>query len=73
MVGGYSAEPPGARGVLVPARAIADRAPVSFADTVVSQDAAAGRITFRATAAIVDHRDAVPVSNELVSVPGTVS
>jgi hypothetical protein len=44
----------------------------SFAYTVTSQDAASGRMTFKATATILDHRDAVPTNNDLISVPVTV-
>ncbi|WP_405089586.1 PKD domain-containing protein [Micromonospora sp. NBC_01392] len=41
----------------------------SFAYTVTPQDAAAGKVTFRAVAAVRDHRDALPADNELLSAP----
>lgn len=41
--------------------------------TVTSDDKAAGKVTFRADATIVDHRDARPVDDELLSTPVTVN
>ncbi|MCZ7437334.1 PKD domain-containing protein [Micromonospora sp. WMMC241] len=53
----------------VPATAGGGRTSFSFAYTVTPQDAAAGKVTFRAVAAVRDHRDALPADNELLSAP----
>ncbi|MET8834668.1 PKD domain-containing protein [Micromonospora sp. NPDC004540] len=45
----------------------------SFDYTVTAEDQATGKITFRAQANIVGHRDALPADNELLSTPVKVS
>jgi hypothetical protein len=41
----------------------------AFTYTVTSDDKAAGKMTFRAIAGIIGHRDALPADNELLSTP----
>lgn len=41
----------------------------AFTYTVTSDDQAVGKITFRADATIIGHRDALPADNELLSTP----
>ncbi|MFC0508847.1 PKD domain-containing protein [Micromonospora costi] len=45
----------------------------SFSYTVTSDDLALGKITFRATAVLTAHRDALPGDNELLSSPVKIS
>ncbi|HET8661979.1 MAG TPA: PKD domain-containing protein [Micromonosporaceae bacterium] len=44
-----------------------------FSYTVTSDDQALGKMTFRATATLVNARDALPADNQLLSTPVTVS
>lgn len=41
----------------------------SFNYTVTGDDLAAGKVTFKATATLLGHRDALPADNELISTP----
>ena len=41
----------------------------AFTRTVTSDDKAMGKITFRADALILDHRDALPADNQQSSTP----
>ncbi len=43
-----------------------------FAYTFTADDAAVGKVTFRATATILDERDALPADNEAISAPTKV-
>jgi PKD repeat protein len=45
----------------------------AFTYTVTSDDKAMGKITFRADATIIGHRDALPADNELLSTPVNVA
>ncbi|MFI5836721.1 PKD domain-containing protein [Micromonospora sp. NPDC051300] len=53
----------------VPATTGGGRTSFSFAYTVTPQDAVAGKVTFRAVAAVAEHRDALGADNELLSAP----
>jgi len=41
----------------------------AFSYTVVQADGTAGKVTFKAVATLLDHRDALPADNELSSTP----
>jgi PKD repeat protein len=45
----------------------------SFSYTITSDDLAMGKITFKAIATIIGHRDALPADNELISTPVKLS
>jgi len=53
----------------VPVKQAGQTTRFAFSYTITSDDMAAGKITFRADAIIVDHRDALPADNELLSTP----
>jgi len=44
----------------------------AFTYTVTSDDKAIGKVTFRADASIIGHRDALPADNELQSTPVSI-
>jgi hypothetical protein len=53
----------------VPVKAGGQSTRFAFTYTVTSDDKAMGKITFRADASIIGHRDALPADNELLSTP----
>jgi hypothetical protein len=53
----------------VPVKLAGQTTRFAFSYTVTSDDKATGKVTFRADANIVDHRDALPADNELQSTP----
>ncbi|MEU1843006.1 PKD domain-containing protein [Micromonospora sediminicola] len=53
----------------VPVTGGGGRTSFSFTYTVTAEDAAMGKVTFRAVAAVRDHRDALPADNQLISTP----
>lgn len=57
----------------VPVKARGKTTAFSFAYTVTAEDLAAGKITFRAVAGVLQNRDALPADNELLSTPVRVS
>ncbi|MEU9825350.1 PKD domain-containing protein [Micromonospora chersina] len=57
----------------VPVKAAGRSATFSFDYTVTADDRTAGKITFRAVAAVLQNRDALPADNELLSTPVRVS
>jgi hypothetical protein len=57
----------------VPVMAAGRSTTFSFDYTVTADDRSAGKITFRAVAAVLQNRDALPADNELLSTPVRVS
>jgi PKD repeat protein len=57
----------------VPVKLAGQTTRFAFTYTVTSDDKALGKITFRADATIIGHRDADPADNELLSTPVAVS
>jgi hypothetical protein len=57
----------------VPATRPNDSTRFAYTYTVTAADGAAGKVTFRAVATIVDHRDALPSDNELIPPPTKVA
>ncbi|NYF55783.1 PKD domain-containing protein [Micromonospora purpureochromogenes] len=57
----------------VPVKAAGKTTAFSFSYTVTADDRAAGKITFRAVAELVQNREALPADNELLSTPVKVS
>ncbi len=53
----------------VPVKPAGQTTRFAFTYTVTSEDKAMGKITFRADALILDHRDALPADNQLSSTP----
>ncbi len=53
----------------IPVKAAGQTTRFAFSYTVTSDDKAIGKITFRVDARIIDHRDALPADNELLSTP----
>ena len=53
----------------VPVKLAGQTTRFAFSYTVTSDDKVAGKITFRADATIMNHRDAFPADNELLSTP----
>ena len=45
----------------------------AFSYTIVQADGTAGKVSFKAVATIIDHRDALPADNELISPPVKVT
>jgi hypothetical protein len=62
----------GRKQVLVPAGGPRKATEVRFALTFDDEDAAAGRVIFRASASIVGARDASPADNTALALPTTV-
>jgi PKD repeat protein len=69
--GGY--EPVGSLTQSVPVRAGHKTTSFPFAYTFTAEDAAIGKVTFRAVAEIVGARDALPADNDAVAPPTSVS
>jgi PKD repeat protein len=57
----------------VPVKLAGQTTRFAFTYTVTSDDKALGKMTFRAYATIVNHRDALPGDNELLSTPVAIS
>lgn len=57
----------------IPVRTGGRTTSVSMSYTFASEDALMGKVTFRATASIIDRRDALPADNEAISAPTKVS
>jgi hypothetical protein len=57
----------------VPVKLAGQTTRFAFTYTNTSDDKALGKITFRADAFIIDHRDALPADNELLSTPVAIS
>jgi hypothetical protein len=57
----------------VPVKLAGQTTRFAFTYTITSDDKALGKITFRADAFIIDHRDALPADNELLSTPVAIS
>jgi PKD repeat protein len=57
---------------LVPVRGGNKTSDFAFNYTFIAEDGALGKVTFKAIATIVDHRDALPTDNEAISLPTKV-
>jgi len=55
----------------VPVRPSGRPTPFAFSYTFTAEDAALGKVTFRAVATLVGDRDALPLDNEAISTPAT--
>ncbi|MFE9955512.1 PKD domain-containing protein [Micromonospora sp. NPDC005299] len=71
--GPYGYEQVGVETQPVPVKAAGNGTTFSFRYVVTADDRAAGKITFRAVAAVLQNRDALPADNELLSTPVRVS
>jgi uncharacterized protein YfaS (alpha-2-macroglobulin family) len=45
----------------------------AFTNTITEADRSVGKVSFKAVATIIDHRDALPADNELISPPVRVT